>query len=58
VFVPRWAERVQHLTYQYMWVTMVLLLVWSRLIAPLVRQISHGLYNWIHALFSTLFLLL
>jgi Zn-dependent protease len=27
VFVPRWAERVQHLTYQYMWVTMVLLLV-------------------------------
>ncbi len=57
VFAPRWAWQVQQLTYQYMRITFVLLLVWSRLIAPVVWQISHWLYNWIHALFSTLFLL-
>ena len=57
VFAPQWAGQVQQLTYQYMWATMLLLLVWSRFISPFIQQISYWLYNRIHMIFSALFFL-
>ena len=57
MFVPQWATKMQLLSYQYVWVTFVLLFVGVQFVAPFVFQVSIWVYQLLHTLFFALFML-